>query len=140
MIMKKLLSLGMIYLISAILLTGCGGSDLSKPVSSLSVEMSEFKFTPTSMTVFANQEINLHLSNTGAVEHDFTILKKGKAAATPFDREKQAADILIDFKLGANQNGDYKFTLPEPGDYTVICAIQGHMESGMVARISAVSP
>ena len=102
--------------------------------------MSEFKFSPDSMTVFANQEISLKLSNTGAVEHDLTILKKGKVAATPFDREKQAADILVDFKLGANQTGNFKFTLPEAGVYSVICGIQGHLESGMSAKISAVNP
>ena len=138
--MKKFLILGVASLLLAAVLTGCGGSDSSKPSKSISVEMSEFKFTPTSMTVFANQEISLDLKNNGAVEHEFTILKKGSVASIPFDSEKQAADILFHFKLGANQAGAYKFLLPEAGEYPVICAIQGHMESGMVAKLTAVNP
>ena len=120
-------------------LTACGASDASKPVSSLSIEMSEFKFEPTVMTVYSNQEISLTLKNTGAVDHDLTILKKGKTASIPFDREKQAGDILADFRLSANQTGNYKFTLPEAGEYTIICAIQGHLESGMTAKITAIN-
>ena len=138
--MRRLVSFLFALLIPLFSLTACGAPDASKPVTSLSVEMSEFKFVPDTMTVFANQEIILRLTNTGAVEHDLTILKKGKVALTPFDHEKQAADILIDFKLAANQTGNYKFTLPEAGDYSVICAIQGHLESGMTAKLTAVNP
>ena len=138
--MRKCFPILTFLLILAFFMTACDASNTGKPTTALSVEMSEFKFEPTSMTVFANQPISLTLRNTGAVEHDLTILKKGKVAATPFDREKQAADILVDFKLASNQTGNYQFTLPEPGDYQVICAVQGHLESGMVAKISAVNP
>jgi uncharacterized cupredoxin-like copper-binding protein len=148
MIKKILRSEGMkrffLFLITGVVflfvLVACGGSDSSKPVSTLSVEMSEFKFTPAAMTVFAGQEITLNLSNNGAVEHEFTILKKGSVATIPFDPEKQAADVLAKFKLGANKSETYQFILPEAGEYSVICAIQGHMEAGMVAKLTAVNP
>ncbi|HEY3369462.1 MAG TPA: cupredoxin domain-containing protein [Prolixibacteraceae bacterium] len=120
-------------------MVGCGGSNAGKPASSISIEMSEFKFDPTSMIVFANQEVTLNLTNNGAVVHDFTILNKGTKAAVPFDKEKQAADILVEFRVEPNKSGTYKFTLPEAGDYSVICAVQGHMESGMVATMTAVN-
>lgn len=138
--MKKFLFVCAVNFIFVVILTACGGSDSTKPSTSLNVEMSEFKFTPTSMTVYANKETNLNLKNNGAVEHEFTILKKGSAASIPFDSEKQAADILFHFKLGANQTESYKFILPEAGEYSIICAIQGHMESGMVAKLIAVNP
>jgi uncharacterized cupredoxin-like copper-binding protein len=138
--MKKFFLLFLTSVVIWLTLTACGGSDSGKPVSSLSVEMSEFKFSPASMTVFAGQPISLKLTNSGAVEHEFTILKKGSVATIPFDSEKQAADILAKFKLGANQNETYQFVLPEAGEYSVICAIQGHMEAGMVAKLTAVNP
>lgn len=136
--MKRLLGWGIILILFSIMVAGCGGSDESAaPVTTLSVEMSEFKFSPAAMVVVAGQEITINLSNNGAVEHDFSILKKGISAKTPFDREKQAGDILFQTKLGANQSGTFKFTLPEAGEYQVICGIQGHMESGMVAKLTA---
>jgi uncharacterized cupredoxin-like copper-binding protein len=134
--MKKSFLLLMRAFIFAMLLTACGTSQSNNaPVSSLSVEMSEFKFTPADMTVFAGKEITLTLVNNGGVEHDFAILKKGKVAQIPFDRDKQGNDILVDYKVGAKQSGEYKFTLPEAGEYQVICSIQGHMEAGMQARL-----
>jgi uncharacterized cupredoxin-like copper-binding protein len=102
--------------------------------------MSEFKFTPSEMTVFSGQETTLELKNSGAVEHDFTILKKGVAAKSPFDREKQAGDILTEFKLGTGKDETFKFTLPEPGEYALICVVPGHMEAGMVGKVTAVQP
>ena len=92
------------------------------------------------MVVYANQEISLALVNNGAIEHEFTILKQGAVASIPFDHEKQAGDILVEYKLGAGQTGNYKFSLPAQGTYNVICAIQGHMETEMVAKIEAVIP
>ena len=136
--MKRFFVLGIFLVLFSILLAGCGGSeDNMTPVSSLSVEMSEFKFNPAAMVVFAGQEITLNLSNTGGVEHDFIILKKSAAAKIPFDSEKQAADILFDFKLESKGNGQFKFTLPEAGEYQVVCGVQGHMEAGMVATLTA---
>jgi uncharacterized cupredoxin-like copper-binding protein len=92
------------------------------------------------MTVFSGQETTLDLKNNGAVEHKFTILKKGVVAQTPFDREKQAGDILAEFTLNAGKSDTFKFILPEPGGYTIICNIPGHMEAGMVGKLTAVQP
>ena len=92
------------------------------------------------MTVFSGKETTLELKNSGAVEHDFTILKKGAVAKTPFDREKQAGDILAKYKLGAGKSDSFKFTLPEPGEYEIICNIPGHVEAGMVGKVTAVQP
>jgi uncharacterized cupredoxin-like copper-binding protein len=134
--MKKSFFLLMWAFIFAMMLAACGNSQTnSPPVSSLSVEMSEFKFNPADMTVFAGKEITLTLVNNGGVEHDFAILKKGKVAQIPFDRDKQGSDILVDYKVGAKQSGVYTFILPEAGEYQVICSIQGHMEAGMQARL-----
>jgi uncharacterized cupredoxin-like copper-binding protein len=120
-----------------VMITACGSSAAAVPVTALSVEMSEFKFDPADFAVFAGKEVSLTLKNTGGVDHEFTILKKGVLAQIPFDREKQGKDILAEFKIGAKQSGEFKFTLPEAGEYQVICSIQGHMEAGMTGKITA---
>ena len=92
------------------------------------------------MAAFSGQETTLELKNSGSIEHDFTILKKGAVAKTPFDGKKQAGDILAEFRLGAGKSDTFKFTLPEPGEYAIVCSISGHMEAGMVGKLTAVQP
>jgi len=138
--MKKILITLVVLLLTA-LLSSCGGAgSASAPVTRLSVEMNEFSFTPKEMTVFAGKETTLELKNSGSIEHAFTILKKGVEAKTPFDREQQAGDILVEFKLGAGKETTKTFTLPEPGEYTLVCEILGHMEAGMAGKLIAVQP
>jgi len=120
------------------LFSACSGTNAKiKPVSELNVEMSEFKFSPSEMVVFAGEEITLNLSNHGSVNHDLSILKKGVTAQMPFDREKQVGDILFYYSLGPNESGLFKFTLEKAGEYQVVCGIQGHMEAGMIAKLTA---
>ncbi len=127
-------------LIASVLLFSCGNSVPLSPDNTPSIEMTDFKFTPSSFSVYSGREINLKLSNNGEVEHEFILLKKETKAILPFDRDKQADDILFVFKLGAGQKSQNKFMLPDPGNYQIICAIQGHMEAGMVASLQAVKP
>ncbi len=127
--------------ILSIILSACGGAGGSAvPASTISMDMSEFKFTPSELAVFSGKETTLELKNSGAVQHDFTILKQGAIPQTPFDHDKQAGDILAEFKLDAGQSGTFKFTLPAPGDYTFICGVPGHAEAGMKGKITAIQP
>ena len=140
MLKNKLILWTMAALLLFILLTACAEEPAGPPVSTLSVELSEFKYTPAKMSVYANQEITLQLTNKGSIPHDFAILKSGAVAATPFDPQKQKADILYTFSIDPQSAVTQKFTLPAPGDYNVICIVPGHVESGMTAKISAVNP
>ncbi|MEI7847970.1 MAG: cupredoxin domain-containing protein [Chloroflexota bacterium] len=137
---NKLIFWTVAALFLSLLLTACAEETAGPPVSSLSVELSEFKFTPAKMSVYANQEITIQLSNNGSLPHDFTILKPGAVAATPFDPQKQKEDILYNFSIDPQAAVTQKFTLPTPGEYNVICIVPGHVESGMTAKITAVNP
>jgi uncharacterized cupredoxin-like copper-binding protein len=140
MLKNKLTIWTLAALLLCLLLTACAEEPAGPPVSSLSVELSEFKFTSAKMSVYANQEITLQLTNNGAIPHDFTILKLDAVAAMPFNPEKQKADILHNFSVDPQATVTQKFTLPAPGEYTIICIVPGHVESGMTAKITAVNP
>lgn len=139
--LKKLGFVWIAVVLLSLVFTACAAQpENSQPVSALQVEMSEFVFSPSAATVFANQEITLNLSNKGGIRHDFTILKKGAKVVTPFNPEKQREEILVEFALDPQASGLFKFTLPEAGDYNVICATAGHLEAGMTGKIKAVNP
>jgi uncharacterized cupredoxin-like copper-binding protein len=118
------------------LLSACAGAPVEAS-NTLTVEMTEFMFDPDDYTVSAGQEITLELSNAGAIEHEFLILKKGVVAQAPFDHDASAADILFQAKLGPGESATFTFTIPEPGEYEVVCALPGHMEAGMVGKLTA---
>lgn len=138
---KGILRLGALSVLVFLLLAACAVEEkAAPPVEALSVEMSEFKFQPANLSVYAGKEISLTLFNQGAVRHDFVILKRGVAAHTPFDPEAQKDAILFSASVEPQTGGNFGFTLPEAGSYEVICTVQGHLEAGMKARLTAVAP
>lgn len=134
---KKIFVFALVALVLALLLSACGGQSSPTISTTLNVEMSEFMFNPKNLAVPAGQEITLNLKNNGSVEHDFVILKKGITAKTPFDAEAQKGDILFEARLNSGKSETYTLTLPETGDYEIVCSIPGHLEAGMQASLSA---
>lgn len=137
--MKRLHLIGLVLGLS-LLLAACASGGAGQPSATLSVEMTDFKFSPAEATVFAGQETTLQLSNSGAIEHDFTILKKGVQVSGHFDPVERAGDILVEFKLKPGESQTFKFTLPEAGEYQLVCNLSGHLEAGMGGQLHAVTP
>jgi uncharacterized cupredoxin-like copper-binding protein len=120
-------------------LTGCGGGATSYSTS-LEVEMKEFMFEPTDFTVPAGKEISIQLVNDGAIKHEFVIMKLGTEVSVPFGDDDEG-NIYWEHEVDAGKTETVTFTAPsEPGEYQVICGISGHMEAGMVAKLTVVNP
>ena len=128
--MKRILVVAMLVL--TLTLTACGSSNKA----TLNVTATDTGYDSTTYTVPAGAEVTLNLNNTGAIEHEFAILKLGEHVTPPFG-EKDEDKIL--WELDGVQPGTTKsdtFTAPtEPGEYDVICGIPGHIELGMVATL-----
>lgn len=133
------LVLASIWMLLSLILTACNPA-IAAPSASLNVELSEFKFSPTTMAVFAGKETTLNLTNNGAVKHDLVILKQGVEARAPFHIEDHQQDILLRAELDPGKSTSVQFIFPQQGEYNVICTIPGHMEAGMVATLRAVKP
>jgi len=99
--------------------------------------MTDYAFSPNQFTVPAGAQVTVVAKNSGTVEHEFVIMKKGYAVTTPFG-DKDEANIyweLEEIESGQTKSGI--FTAPtEPGDYQVVCALPGHIENGMVATLT----
>lgn len=103
------------------------------------IELNEFEFSPNTFEVEAGAPINLHLNNTGALEHNFVILKAGYEANTPFDANNKDV-IYYEMKIPAKETSNATFTAPsEPGVYEVICSIPGHLEQHMKGTLTVTA-
>jgi uncharacterized cupredoxin-like copper-binding protein len=137
--MKKFVARMIVILAISLVLAACSGIGASGPSTTLKVEMAEFMFDPKALSVPAGKEITLELKNSGVIQHDFIILKKGVILPGKFDSEKQIADVYFHAALEPGKAGTFKFTAPaEAGEYQVICGIPGHFQSGMTAILTVI--
>ncbi len=127
--MKRIL-VGVVFAL-LLTLTACGSNK-----TTLNVTATDKGYDSSTYTVPAGQEVTLNLTNTGVLEHEFAILKKGEHVTPPFG-EKDEDKIL--WELDGVEAGTTKsatFTAPtEAGEYDVICGIPGHIELGMIATL-----
>ena len=131
--MKRILNLAVVLL--GLLLTACAGGGASKTID---VTMTDFQFQPNQYTVPAGEEIAVSASNNGAVVHNFVIMKLGTTAGDFFDDE-DVPNVYWEVELLPGASIDTSFTAPsEPGDYEVVCKTEGHIVSGMTAKLTVV--
>ena len=128
------------YIITAVILSlmlvSCGGAGASTKIK---VTMTDFQFQPNQFTVPAGQEITFSANNDGAVVHNFVIMKLGTSAG-PFFDDEDIPNVLWQVELQPGSSVDTSFTAPtEPGDYEVVCKTEGHIASGMTAKLTVVA-
>lgn len=122
-------------IVALVLLTACTSSTNSSTApqpgaaSSASAQMvnvqaaDTLKFEPSSITVKAGQPVQLTLSNTGQMQHDWSL---DQGAAQP-----------VKIVANAGQTATGTFTIQRPGPYTFICSVPGHAAAGMQGTITA---
>lgn len=119
-------------------IVSCGGA--GGPSTTIDVTMTDFQFQPSQFTVPAGQEITFKSSNNGAVVHNFVIMELGTNAGDFFD-EEDVPNVYWETELQPGGSTTTTFTAPtEPGEYDVICRTEGHIVSGMTARLTVVPP
>jgi uncharacterized cupredoxin-like copper-binding protein len=131
--MKKQLSLIVILLSLILILSACGGGNKAK----INVEMTDTGYVPAEFTVPAGAEVTLVARNTGLLEHEFAIMNKDYKVDPPFG-DKDESHIYWELDgVAADTTKTGTFTAPtEPGDYEVVCGLQGHIEKGMVGKLT----
>src|SRR5215216_2427907 len=127
------------FIIAAVLLSlmlvSCGGGGPSTPIN---VTMTDFQFQPNQFIVPAGQEITFNSTNNGAVVHNFVIMKYGTTAGDMFD-EEDIPNVYWEVELQPGGSVNKTFTAPtELGEYEVVCRTEGHIASGMVAKLTVV--
>ena len=117
-------------------LSACGAGG---PTTTINITMTDFMFEPKEFTVPAGQEITVNATNNGAVLHEFVIFKFGTDAGEKFGDEDEE-NIYWEVEVGPGQSSTVTFTAPtEPGEYSVTCGIEGHLEAGMNGKLTVVA-
>ncbi|MEP7135624.1 MAG: cupredoxin domain-containing protein [Chloroflexota bacterium] len=131
---KKMLVLVLVF---AFVLSACGGG--GGPSKAINVEFSEFKFTPDAFSIPAGQEITINAKNTGAVIHEFVIMKLGESVGEDFGDEDEG-NIFWEVEAEPGKTANATFTAPtEPGEYQIVCGTEGHYVAGMVGKLTVVA-
>jgi uncharacterized cupredoxin-like copper-binding protein len=126
----------LILAVLALVVSGCAKNYDTK----LTVDLTDFTFTPAEYTVPAGQEITLTLTNSGTVEHEFVIMKFGQAVSIPFD-DNDEGNIYWEVEVEPGDGTTVTFTAPSDlGEYQIVCGTSGHLENGMIGKMTVVAP
>jgi plastocyanin len=129
-------TLMMLSIMLSLVLTSCGGGG---PSTTIDVTMTDFQFQPSQFIVPAGQEITFNSTNTGAVVHNFVLMKLGTTAGDIFD-EEDAPNVYWEVEIQPGGSTNTSFTAPtDPGEYEVVCRTEGHIISGMSAKLIVVA-
>jgi len=132
-------------LVLSLLLVGCGAKATQEAATEITVETTDFAYSPASITVPVGQPVTLTLNNMGAAEHDFVVEKINvtdvKASNTGPAMQHQMGempDYDLHFFAPAGDKAVLNFTALEPGTYEIFCSIEGHKEAGMIGKLIVV--
>lgn len=122
-------------------LAACDGDEAAS--TSLEVTASEFQFSPAEWTVPAGGEITIDITNEGSILHEWVLMQPGVEIESEADLPETEEELLADFvyvedEVEAGDSKTLTFTAPAAGTYQVICAIEGHFDSGMEGTLTAV--
>jgi len=128
--------MALIFILSLVL-ASCGEQG---PSTEINVTLTDFQFTPNQFIVPAGQEITVNVVNTGAVVHNFIIMKLGTTAGDTYDDDDTANVFWEEVDIQPGGDISTSFIAPtERGEYQIICRTEGHIASGMVGKLVVVS-
>jgi uncharacterized cupredoxin-like copper-binding protein len=87
----------------------------------VTVQATEFRFDPATVTVKAGAPVQLTLRNMGTQVHDWTVDNLGGQKVQVVAQPGQSSNIT--------------FTPTQPGTYQVYCDQPGHKDAGMVGQL-----
>lgn len=126
--MRRLSILSLATLSLVMLACGDDDADTSGDIAAVT---QDFSFTPTNWTVAAGQEVTLTLTNSGSQVHEWVIMSAPITSGADFTEDA----VIWEMEAAAGSVATDTFTAPAAGTYQIICAIEGHFDSGMEGEL-----
>lgn len=105
----------------------------------VTIDMSEYAFTPKDITLEAGQPYILEVVNRGTEKHEFTAGAFFRTVATR-KAETAESEVKVPFfteiEVFAGKKADIYLIPLIPGTYDLLCEIEGHYEAGMFGTIT----
>ena len=131
-------------LVPLVLLSACAAQP-GQLSSELTVEMTDFAYAPSALTIPAGEPITLTVDNQGNIEHDFVIAEIDATTKVIQDSGSNAhhahgEEENYDFHLSARsgEKSVVQLTVSQPGTYQVFCSVEGHKEAGMIGELTVL--
>lgn len=130
----------------ALTLAACTGQGNPPAETPITLEVTDFLFTPDNLEVTAGQPVKLTLHNASVLEHDFSIVEiplVGTAEETggmEHDMGDTAAEPELHVAVGGGQSASLEFTPTKPGIYDFWCTVSGHKAAGMTGTLVVLAP
>jgi uncharacterized cupredoxin-like copper-binding protein len=118
-------------------LTACAAQPIpATPQMQVSISMDHF--SPAEWRVPGGESIQIQINNLTSSAHEWVLLSD--PPKEPYGAEEEA-QVLVRIQLAAGETRAEQFRAPlVPGEYSVTCAIPGHLEKGEVGKIVVVQP
>ena len=114
-------------------------ADWSK-METITVELSEFSFSPKDLIFKIGMPYKLEIRNTGSIKHYFVSEKFYKAIATRKVQSYSDVEIKASYfkaiEVFPGRSLDLYFIPVLKGTYDLKCTIKGHAEKGMIGTVS----
>ena len=110
----------------------------------ISIEMKDIAYAQPDITVPAGEIIEIELTNTGAIPHDFTIEKIDAVFGVHGDHDPVAGHddhgdaLAVHHALEAGDAAEVRLQVHEAGTYEFYCTVPGHKEAGMVGTLTVI--
>jgi uncharacterized cupredoxin-like copper-binding protein len=154
--MNRWLALGVVAVLLALVIYG-GASGAAKE-QKVTIVLSEFKFTPATVTLQAGVPAEMTLVNRGAVIHEFSVYTKPPAGQKITEWDEWVipntyfqgigevnseivgygttnGTILFEFEVPKGRSVTIKFVPTRKGTFEMGCHQAGHYEAGMVGTV-----
>lgn len=119
-----------------VLLAGFAGGAVTtaqEPSQSVTVEMSNFKFTPKTLTLEHGRPYVLHFVNSSSGGHDY--VAKEFFASTTIAPQDRARISNGEINLGGGESADVHLVANTPGTYKSHCSHFMHSSFGMTGSV-----
>ncbi len=102
------------------LLAGCQPTGQARGAASITVVMTEMRFTPNRIDAVVGKTITLYIENHGAQRHDLA-----------FPALQMPSLKSVETALDPGQSTTVSLRFDQPGIHTFICTLPGHLAAGM---------
>lgn len=139
--MKTPLRLVLVAAVLVVIPTACSSSE---PTDTIDVTLKSFSFDDSSYNVPAGETITITMKNDATIAHEWVILRGGVTIDSENDLPATEEELLADFVYWEEEvdGGDTQtvtFVAPAAGEYQIVCAIEGHFDSGMKGTLTATA-